>query len=396
MNSELTQETAVKHMTAREILSKLVSFPVLGGQSNLEIIEFVKSYLDQYGVTYQLVPNPEGTKASLHCRIGPAVDGGVILSGHTDVVPVEGQPWSTNPFTLTDIGDDKLYARGSCDMKGFVACCLAAVPAMVEADLKKPIYFAFSYDEEIGCLAAPELAANINSHYSETPDFAIIGEPSMMQPIVGQKGICIFKTTVSGSEGHSSRIKQEVSAIHEAMRLILWLENKMNSLIDAGKTDDRFTPNHTSIHIGRVDGGIAPNVIAQECTFFWDVRTIPGDTPEGIYEEFKVYCDEREAILRETFPGFTIHTETDHPAVPGLDTSEELEVVDLIKELSGRTDLGTVAYAAEAGQFANEGFQSVICGPGDIAQAHRADEFIHKAQLDEGVAFMHRLVDKLS
>ena len=150
------------------------------------------------------------------------------------------------------------------------------------------------------------------------------------------------------------------------------------------------------LRIGKVDGGIAPNVIAQECTFFWDVRTIPGDTPEGIYEEFKAYCDEREAELRKVFPGFSIQTETDHPAVPGLDTSEEQEVVGLIKELSGREDLGTVAYAAEAGQFANEGFQSVICGPGDIAQAHRADEFIHKAQLDEGVAFMHRLIEKLS
>jgi len=383
-------------MTAREILSKLVSFPVLGGESNLEIIDFVKSYLDEHGVTYKLVPNEEGTKTSLHCRIGPAVDGGVILSGHTDVVPVEGQPWTTQPFELTDIGDDKLYARGSCDMKGFVACCLAAVPQMVAADLKKPIYFAFSYDEEIGCLAAPELAADINSHYSEAPKYAIIGEPSMMQPIVGQKGICIFKTRVSGSEGHSSRIKQEVSAIHEAMRLIMWLEAKMNALIDEGKTDDRFTPNHTSIHIGKVDGGIAPNVIAQECTFYWDVRTIPSDTPEGIFEEFKAYCDERETELRKVFPGFKIETETDHPAVPGLSTPEELEVVDLIKELAQRDDLGTVAYAAEAGQFANEGFQAVICGPGDIAQAHRADEFIHKAQLDEGVSFMHRLIDRLS
>jgi acetylornithine deacetylase len=383
-------------MNVQEILSKLVSFPVLGGQSNLSIMEFIKGYLETHGVAYQLVPNEEGTKTSLHCRIGPAVDGGVILSGHTDVVPVKGQPWSTDPFELTDIGDDKLYARGSCDMKGFVACCLAAVPEMIEADLKKPVYFAFSYDEEIGCLAAPELAAAIRTDYEETPQFAIIGEPTMMQPVVGQKGICIFKTTVSGSEGHSSRIKQEVSAIHESMRLILWLEDKMNSLIAAGKTDDRFTPNHTSIHIGKVDGGIAPNVIAQECTFYWDVRTIPGDTPEGIFKEFKAYCDEREEILRATFPGFKIATAPDHPAVPGLDTSADQPIISLIKELAGREDLGAVSYAAEAGQFADEGFEAVICGPGDIAQAHRADEFVHKEQLEQGVAFMHRLIKKLS
>ncbi len=383
-------------MNVQEILSKLVSYPVLGGQSNLSIMEFIKGYLRDHGVAYQLVPNEEGTKTSLHCRIGPAVDGGVILSGHTDVVPVKGQPWTTDPFELTDIGDDKLYARGSCDMKGFVACCLAALPDMVKADLKRPIYFAFSYDEEIGCLAAPELAAAINTGYKETPQHAIIGEPTMMQPVVGQKGICIFKTTVSGSEGHSSRIKQEVSAIHESMRLILWLEDKMNALIAEGRTDDRFTPNHTSIHIGKIAGGIAPNVIAQECSFYWDVRTIPGDTPEGIFEQFKVYCNEREEELRKVFPGFTISTEADHPAVPGLDTSADQQIVGLIKELAAREDLGAVSYAAEAGQFADEGFEAVICGPGDIAQAHRANEFVHKAQLDEGVVFMQRLIDKLS
>ena len=218
----------------------------------------------------------------------------------------------------------------------------------------------------------------------------------MMEPVVGQKGICIFNTTVSGSEGHSSRIKQEVSAIHESMRLILWLENKMNALIDEGKTDDRFTPNHTSIHIGKITGGIAPNVIAQECTFCWDVRTIPSDTPEGIFEEFEVYCKEREAELRKIFPDFKIVTEVDHPAVPGLDTSEDQSIVALIKELSQKDELGAVAYAAEAGQFANEGFEAVICGPGDIAQAHRANEFIHKEQLKLGVDFMHRLIAKLS
>ncbi|HEY9117796.1 MAG TPA: M20/M25/M40 family metallo-hydrolase, partial [Roseivirga sp.] len=286
-------------MKVEEILTKLVSFPVLGGESNLSIIHWIQDYIEGFGVKTVLVPNPEGTKASLHCRIGPAVDGGVILSGHTDVVPVEGQDWSTDPFVLTDKGDGKLYGRGSCDMKGFIACCLAALPEMVNADLKTPIYFAFSYDEEIGCLAAPELAQAINDYYDEKPQFAIIGEPTMMVPTVGQKGICIYHTKVTGSQGHSSRIKQEVSAIHESMRLILWLENKMNGLIEAGSTDDRFTPNHTSIHIGNIKGGLAPNIIAQECVFNWDVRTIPSETPEQILAEFEAYCRERESALRK-------------------------------------------------------------------------------------------------
>ena len=383
-------------MTAQEILTKLVSFPVLGGESNTSIITWIKEYVEKYGVETTLVPNEEGTKASLHCRIGPAVDGGVILSGHTDVVPVEGQDWTSAPFELTDKGDGKLYARGSCDMKGFVACCLAALPQMVKANLKKPIYFAFSYDEEIGCLGAPELAEAIKSHYTETPQFAIIGEPSMMVPMVGQKGICIYKTVVKGSQGHSSRIKTEVSAVHEAMRFILWLESKMDSLIEAGKTDDRFNPNHTSIHMGIVKGGIAENVIAQECYFTWDVRTIPSETPEEILAEFEAYCEERKAVLRKVFPGFDVETSFIHPAVPGLDTKDDQDIVGFVKELAKAEATSTVSYAAEAGQFAEAGFEAIICGPGDIAQAHRADEFIEKDQLDKGVVFMERLIDKLS
>lgn len=382
--------------TAQDILGKLVSFPVLGGESNLSIMEYIQGLLDEHNVAWTLVPNEDGSKTSLHCRIGPAVDGGVILSGHTDVVPTAGQAWDTDPFQLIDKGDGKLYARGSCDMKGFIACCLAALPEMVKADLKKPIYFAFSYDEEIGCLAGPALAAAIRDHYEETPRYAIIGEPSRMQPIIGQKGICIYETTVHGSAGHSSRIKTEVSSIHEAARLVMWLENKMNALIDAGHTDDRFTPNHTSIHCGLFGGGIAPNVIADNCTFTWDVRNIPADNADDIFQEFQAYCREREAELQRRFPGAKIDTHEHHPAVPALDTPEHLSVVPFIKELSGRTDLDTVAYAAEAGQFANAGFETVICGPGDIAQAHRANEFIEKDQLEQGVAFMQRLIQKLS
>lgn len=383
-------------MTVEEILEKLVSYPVLGGESNMSIIHWIKEYIESYGVTTTLVPNEEGNKASLHCRIGPAVDGGVILSGHTDVVPVEGQEWTTNPFELTDIGDGKLYGRGSCDMKGFLACCLAALPEMVKTELKKPIYFAFSYDEEVGCLAGPELAKAIHTDYKETPKYAIIGEPSLMEPIVGQKGIYILETYVNGSAGHSSRIKQEVSAIHEAMRLILWLENKMNQLIEDNRLDDRFHPPHSSIHIGLVNGGIAPNVIADKAHFYWDLRTIPMDDTESIVAEFEAFCRQREEELRHIFPGFKIDTIENHPPVPPLDTKADDDVVDLVKRLSGKSKLNTVAYAAEAGQFANEGFQTAICGPGSIAQAHRANEFIAKDELVKGMQMMRHLIHELS
>ena len=383
-------------MNVEEILAKLVSFPVLGGQSNISILNWIKEHLNSHGIESYLVPNKENNKASLHCRIGPAVDGGVILSGHMDVVPVEGQNWETDPFVLTDKNDGKLYGRGTCDMKGFLACCLAAIPKMMNANLKKPIYFAFSYDEEIGCLAAPELAKAIKTHYTETPKYAIIGEPSMMEPIIGQKGIYIVDTYVTGSAGHSSRIKQEVSAIHEAMRLILWLESKMDALIEQGITDERFNPPHTTIHIGLVNGGIAPNVIADKAHFSWDIRTIPKDSIDHIIDEFEQHCREREKELREIFPQFQIENVENHPVVPHLDTQIDDDVVHLIRTISGNSQWGTVSFAAEAGQFANEGFQSAICGPGSIAQAHRANEFIAKEELHKGVQMIHQLVEKLT
>lgn len=383
-------------MSVEQILAKLVSFPVLGGESNLSIINWIKEYIESFDVSVTMLPNEEGNKASLHCRIGPAVDGGVILSGHTDVVPVEGQDWNTSPFELTDKGDGKLYGRGSCDMKGFVACCLAILPEMIKADLKKPIYFAFSYDEEVGCLAGPELAKSIRTHYTETPKYAIIGEPSLMEPIVGQKGIYILETYVYGSAGHSSRIKQEVSAIHESMRLILWLENKMNQLINDGRLDERFHPPHSSIHIGLVNGGIAPNVIADKAHFYWDLRTIPMDDIHSIVNEFESFCREREIELRKIFPDFSIKTIENHPPVPHLDTKEDQEIVKLITKLCGKNKLNTVSYAAEAGQFANEGFQTVICGPGSIAQAHRANEFIAKEELKKGEKMLQKLIEELS
>ena len=383
-------------MNVEEILSKLVSFPILGGQSNISILTWIKEYIESYGVEAHLVPNKKEKKASLHCRIGPAVDCGVILSGHMDVVPVKGQDWTSDPFTLTDKGDGKLYGRGSCDMKGFLACCLAVLPEMVDKNLKKPIYFAFSYDEEVGCVAAPELTKAIKSYYTEKPKYALIGEPSMMEPIIGQKAIYIMDTYVNGSAGHSSRIKQEVSAIHEAMRLILWLEKKMDSLIEQGRFDNRFHPPHSTIHVGIVNGGVAPNVIADKANFSWDLRTIPDDSINDIVKEFEQYCRKREDELRKIYPGFKIENIENHPIVPHLDTKADDDVVGFIKKLTGNSNIETVSFAAEAGHFANAGFNSAICGPGDIAQAHRADEFISKEQLNKGVEMIRKLVEELS
>ena len=377
-------------MNVKDILAKLVSFPVLGGENNLEIIYWIQNYIEDFGITSTLVPNKEGTKASLHCRIGPAVNDGAILSGHTDVVPVKGQIWDTDPFILVD-KDDKLYARGSADMKGYIACCLAALPTMLNADLKKPIYFAFSYDEEIGCLGAPELIENIKITYSENAKYAIIGEPTMLEPVIGKKGICYIRTEVNGSAGHSSGIHKEVSAIHESMRLILWLENKMKQLSVANK-DDRFKPPHSTLHVGQIQGGVATNIVAEYTRFEWDVRIIPKDSIPAIYDEFLDFCREREREVRKLFPEFTITNTQLHPPVPALDTKESDSIVALTQKISGYNTWKTVSYAAEAGQFHEAGYQSIICGPGSIEQAHRANEFTTQDQLNKCVKMLENLV----
>ena len=381
-------------MNVEKILAKLVSFPILGGESNLSLLKWIESYLKDLGITSFRVYNKDGNKASLHCRIGPPVDGGIILSGHTDVVPVAGQDWDTDPFILTEIGD-KLYGRGSCDMKGFLACVMTTAPVMLKSDLIKPIYFAFSYDEEIGCLGAPDLIKEIALHYDENPAYAWVGEPSMLIPIVGQKGICVQETILNGSAGHSSRVRQEVSAIHEASRLVIWLEEKMNQLANQS-SDSRFNPPHTSIHVGTLHGGIAPNIISDQCSFKWDIRCIPKDSIPQILEEFEVHCRVREAQLKNIYPDFAIQTINDHPEVPALDTRTDQEIAQLIKELTGEDKFDTVSYAAEAGQFEAGGFPSIICGPGDIAQAHRANEYVSKAQLYRCIELIKKLVLKFS
>jgi acetylornithine deacetylase len=305
---------------------------------------------------------------------------------------VKGQDWDTNPFDLTDKNDGKLYGRGSCDMKGFLACCLAILPQLSTAKLKTPIYFAFSYDEEIGCLAAPELIKHLQNHYNEKPKFAIIGEPSMMQPIVGHKGICVYDTYVNGSAGHSSGILKEVSAIHESARLILWLEAKMESLIAAGRIDKRFTPPHSSLHVGIINSGILANVIADKAHFAWDARVLPKDSLANIMAEFQGYCNEREKELQLRYPDFKIRTKEQHPPVPALDTKKNANIVALLKEINPIQNLGTVAYAAEAGQFSEAGIESIICGPGSIDQAHRANEFVAIVELEKCIEMLEKLI----
>ena len=382
-------------MQVKEILAKLISFPVLGGESNLSIAKWIENYLTAYRIPFHNVPNEDGTKRSIHCRIGPAVNGGVILSGHTDVVPVTGQDWHSDPFKVIE-KEGKLYGRGTCDMKGFIACCLACLPEMIAANLERPIYFAFSYDEEIGCRAGSALAKAIRKTYKETPAYAIIGEPSEMEVVTGQKGMGAFDTTIHSRGAHSSQIYAEASAVHEGAKLVLWLENKMVALIAKGAKDNRFDPPHSTLHVGMFNSGIAHNIIADNCMLRWDIRNLPTDDINGIVEKFKAYCQERMAICQQKVPEFSIITEEMFPVIVPLNTPDEVAIVQFVQEITGKTTTNAVSFASEAGQFAAEGFEAIICGPGSIEQAHNANEFIELEQLEQGILFMQRLINKCS
>lgn len=377
------------------LLTKLVSFDTTSRGSNLALIEFVEGYLAEYGVASERVMSPCGTKANLIARIGPDAPGGVILSGHTDVVPVAGQPWSTDPFILYDGQDGRLYGRGTCDMKGFIACALAMVPTWVKAPLKQPVYFGFSYDEEIGCVGAPALIKRFYEHYSTTAH-VIVGEPTSMQPVVAQKGATNLRTTVIGREAHSSQVNQGTSAIHVAARLVTFIEDTMTVLVDEGRVDEAFNVPHTSLHVGKINGGTAINIMARECQFDWEIRHLPTETFEEVFARFEAYCATLSAELQAKGKHVEIVTEPLAVTVPGLADRDNADVLRLAKDhLPGVCCNHAVAYATEAGQFQGQGLQTIILGPGSIAQAHQPDEYIEKNELEACLAFMSRMGEAL-
>ncbi len=385
-NTQNTLDSAIS------ILGDLVAFSVLGGQSNLSIAEYISNWLQSNNIDYHQVFNASEDKVSIHCRIGPEEDGGIILSGHMDVVPTKGQLWSKPDFRLTQ-EDDKLYARGTSDMKGFLACCLAMLPHWQKAKLKKPIYLAFSYDEEVGCLASEQLVSSIKSTYKERPGFAVIGEPSLMQTVNGEKGAAFFKTTVYSSAAHSSEVRKSISAIEEATYLIQWLLRKMDDFIEQKHFDNRFDPPYTTIHVGVIKGGSAVNIIADQCDFAWDVRNIPSDSIQEILESFETFCEKRTIQKQESCSDFKIKTSKQFSIVPSLNTSENSEIVEMVNSFNGNKSAKTVSFASEAGFFSNAGFETVVCGPGSMDQGHRADEFIEISELKKCLSFLERLSD---
>lgn len=388
MNAETLAARAIDE------LARLVAFDTTSRGSNLELIAHVEAFLATIGVASRRVANTDGTKANLLASIGPDVAGGVVLSGHTDVVPVDGQPWSSDPFVLTPRGD-KLYGRGTCDMKGFLALALAAAPDFAAGGLKRPVHLAFSYDEEIGCLGAPDLIAEIAASVPR-PAAVIVGEPTGMEAVSAHKGITSFRVTVTGREAHSSQTHLGVSANMAAIRLMASLSDLAERLEREADPASPFTPKWPTLTIGLINGGTALNILARECAFVFDLRTPPGMDPDAILAGFFEEALALDAQMKARFDGVGVVVERRSRTPPfALEPGGAAEA--LARRLAG--DNGptrAVPYAAEAGQFQQAGYSVVICGPGSIDQAHQADEYVEVSQMQRGATFMARLAEALS
>lgn len=377
--------------TPLELIAKLVSFATVSRDSNLELVEFVRAYLDEHEIESRLVPSDDGAKANLYATIGPMVEGGVVISGHTDVVPVDGQRWDTDPFEVVQ-KNGRLYGRGTADMKSYYAVALALVPEMLQSKLQRPIHLALSYDEEVGCLGAPRMIEQIASELPK-PRAVLIGEPTSMRVVNAHKSLVGLETVVTGHEAHSSQTHRGVSAVMTAARLITFLEDMARDNAARSPSSMPFEPPFSTIHVGTVQGGTATNIISRECRFSWDVRCIPEDDPQVFLDRFAEFCrDEILPDMRAIAPDADIVTRI-WARAPALEPEPDGEAETIAKQLTGYNATDVVAYLAEAGQFQKAGFSTVLCGPGSIDQAHQPNEYIEISQVEECVAFFHRLID---
>ena len=376
-----------------EWIRRLVAFDTTSAKSNLALIDDVEAYLKSFGAPTHRVYNDDRTKANLYAVIGPETSGGVILSGHTDVVPIDGQAWDTDPWALTE-KEGKLFGRGTCDMKSFSAIGLSLVPEMVKAGLKRPIIFALSYDEEIGLLGAPHMISEIKDKLP-APEAVIVGEPTMMKVIDGHKGIASFRTTVTGYTTHSSQADRGVSAVEAAAKLISIISEMREQRARAADPESPFKPPYSTMTVNVVRGGTQLNIMAGECVFEWDCRSVPGDAAKEILEEFLDRARGVEAEMRAKAPGCRVET-VQVTNAPSLGPRADNPAADLAKALTGQNSTDVVAYAAEAGQFQEAGFSTVICGPGSIDQAHQPNEFISLEQVALGTNFLRKLIARLA
>jgi acetylornithine deacetylase len=377
----------------RTILADLIAFPTISADSNLDLIAWCARRLEALGARCAITHDATGAKANMFATIGPDVDGGVVLSGHTDVVPVAGQDWSSDPFTAIE-RDGLIYGRGACDMKGFIACALALAPRIAAADLERPVHVALSYDEETGCLGAPVMLKAL-AESGRRPGICIIGEPTEMRIIEGHKGCCEYTTRFGGLAGHSAAPGLGVSAVEYAVRYAGRLLELRQELAARTPPGSRFTPPESTLQIGGIRGGVAHNIVADHCELDWEMRPVVEADLDFVKREIGEFvANTLLPAMRAVHAGASIETEV-IGEVAGLEPMTKSPVCELVAELTGSNTRDVVSFGTEAGLFQKLGISTVVCGPGSIAQAHKADEFVAVAQLQQCLAMIEGLVARL-
>jgi acetylornithine deacetylase len=375
-----------------ELIRRLIGFDTTSRRSNLALIDWVREYLDAQGIACRLTHDDDKAKANLFATIGDPRRPGIVLSGHTDVVPVDGQSWSVDPWAGV-LREDRLLGRGSADMKSFVGIVLAAVPAMLAKPLKAPIHLALSYDEEVGCIGVGRMIRDMQD-CGVAPGMCIVGEPTGMQVVTGHKGKLSMRGRVRGREAHSALAPYAVNALEYAAEIIVELRRMQRDTTVNGPFNEEYEPAHTTLHTGVLHAGTALNIVPRECTFDFEFRTVPQDDPHRLLDRLRAYCagellPQMQRVAPESDIGF--ETKSDNP---GLHTEETAPIVEHVARLAGGGRGGKVAFASEAGQFQRAGFDAVICGPGSIKDAHKPDEFITFDQIRMGEAFIARIIDE--
>lgn len=377
-----------------DMLRALIAFDTTSRNSNLELIDFVRKYLGGLGVESELLHDASRSKANLYATLGPSDSAGIILSGHTDVVPVDGQDWHSDPFVVTE-RDGRLYGRGTADMKGFVALVLALAPEFLRRGLKIPLHIALSYDEEVGCVGVHSLVDKL-ALLPVRPRFCIVGEPSEMQVILGHKGGRSYRARVRGVEAHSSLAPRAVNAIEYAAELIAEMKRMARSYAANGPYDDAYDVAHMTMQASMIGGGTAINIVPKDCSFMFEFRHLAEEDPDRLFDTIRDYAKRQlEPAMKAVAADAGFSFEPIY-AYPALETAADAEVTTFAKALTGRNDDAKVAFGTEAGLFSTRaGIPSVVCGPGSITQAHKPDEFITLDQLVQGEAFLRRLMDRM-
>ncbi len=377
-----------------EILERLVGFETISGRPTHDIVDYITNYLSAHGLTASLSYDAAGERANVFATIGPEIDGGVVLNGHTDVVPVEGQVWHTDPFRLTR-KDGRLYGRGAVDMKGFLACVLGMVPMFKAADLKRPVHIAFSYDEETGGYGMPVLL-NDMAGKAFRPAIVIVGEPTDLKIVAGHKGGYEMRTEIVGLEAHSCNPLNGVNAISYAVKLISHIEEKGRAFAAIPFPGSSYEPPYATFNIGTIEGGSARNATAGACAFDWELRPMPGEDGAAMIADIERFAmDELLPAMRQSHPGADIKVITEAP-VPPLDDSNAAAAIEFVCELTGQNSHGVVSFGTDAGYFSDAGYSTVVFGPGSIERAHKPGEYIEECELAAGNSFLKKLADRLS